>query len=43
MQKSNKNQIIQGKAKFKIDINEKLIRSKEIKAKLDQNMWQISN
>ncbi len=43
MQKSNTNQIIQGKATFKKDINEKLIRSEQIKAKLDLNYWQIGN
>jgi hypothetical protein len=43
MQKSNKNQIIQGKATLKEDINEQLIRSEEIRATLDKNVWSISN
>jgi hypothetical protein len=43
MKKSNTNQIIQGKATFKKDINKKIIGSEEIRAKLDQNLWQISN
>jgi hypothetical protein len=37
MQKSNTNQIIQGKATFKKDINKKLIRSEKIKATLDKD------
>ncbi len=43
MQKSNTNQIIEGKATFKKDVNEKLIGSEGIRAKLDQNMWSIGN
>ncbi len=43
MQKSNTNQIIQGKATFKKDVNEKLIRSEEIRAILSLNLWKISN
>ncbi len=43
MQKSNTNQIIQGKATFKKDINKKLIRPKAIRATLDKNQWWISN
>jgi hypothetical protein len=43
MQKSNTNQIIQGKATFKKDINKKLIQSKEIRTTLDQNYWCICN
>jgi hypothetical protein len=37
MQKSNMNQIIQGKAKLKKGINEQLIGSEQIRAILDQN------
>ncbi len=37
MENQNTDQIIQGKATFKKEINEKLIRSEEIRAKLDQN------
>ncbi len=43
MQKSNTNQIMQGKVTFKKGINEKLIGTKEIRAKLDRNTWWISN
>ncbi len=43
MQKSNTNQIIQGKATFKKEINEILIVSKEIRARLDRNKWLIGN
>jgi hypothetical protein len=43
MGNQNTNQIIQGKAIFKKDINEKLIRSKEIRATLDPNKWYIRN
>jgi hypothetical protein len=43
MQKSNTNQIIQGRATFKKGINEKLIKLEEIRAVLDQNWWRISN
>jgi hypothetical protein len=43
MYKSNTNHTIQGKATFKKDINKKLIRSEQIRARLDQNYWWISN
>jgi len=43
MYKSNTNQIIQGKATFKKDIDQKLIRSEEIRAKLDRNRWNIGS
>ncbi len=35
MENRNANKIIQGEATFKKDVNEKLIRSEEIIAKLD--------
>jgi hypothetical protein len=43
MQKSNTNQITLGKATFKKDFNENLIRSEQIRAILDQNQWKIGN
>jgi hypothetical protein len=43
MQKSNTNQIIQGKATFKKDVNKKLIESEEIRAELKKSIWQIGN
>jgi hypothetical protein len=43
MQESNTNQIIQGKATFKKDINENLIHSEVIRATLNQDWWWIRN
>ncbi len=43
MQKSNTNQIIQGRATFKKGIKEKLIKLEEIRDILDKNQWRISN
>ncbi len=41
MGNQNKNKMIQEKATFKKGINEKLIRSKEVRDTLDQNTWTI--
>ncbi len=43
MGNQNASQIILGKATFKKGINDKLIRSKEITAKLNKNEWWIGN
>jgi hypothetical protein len=43
MEKSHTSQIIQGKATFRKGINDQLIGSTEIRAKLDQYWWSISN